>query len=74
MNDGKEMDEAKAILTLDETADFLRVSRGLVYAAAAANELPGGFTLRGRRLVSRKALEIFLARVGLPPSLREQEE
>jgi excisionase family DNA binding protein len=38
---------AAEFLTVDEAADFLRVSRATVYRLLRANELPGAFRMGG---------------------------
>jgi excisionase family DNA binding protein len=58
------MFDRKLTLTIVEAAAVLGVSRHSAYAAAQRNELPGAFTIGSRRLVSRPALEAFLANGG----------
>ena len=48
-------------LTVPEAARRLGLSRNAAYDAAARGELPGAFRVGRRVLVSRPALEAFLA-------------
>ena len=48
-------------LTIPETARILGISRGSAYLAARSGELPGVIRIGRRLLVSRPALERFLA-------------
>jgi excisionase family DNA binding protein len=52
-------------MTIEEAAAVLGLSRCSAYAAAQAGTLPGAFKINGRRLVSRPALEKFLAEGGV---------
>ena len=50
------VEELPPVLTVEETAKFLRISRGSAYAAAAAGELPGAFRIGRTIRISRAAL------------------
>lgn len=53
--------EPVAVLTVEEAAALLRISRGAAYALAKRGELPGVIRLGRTLRVSRQALERALA-------------
>lgn len=55
------MDEARKTVTVAEAAKLLGIGRSLAYELARRGELPGALRLGGRIVVSRAALERFLA-------------
>jgi excisionase family DNA binding protein len=57
------MDERKT-LTVVEAANILGIGRNTAYELARQGKLPGALRLGGRVLVSRQALEAFLAGKG----------
>lgn len=55
------MDDTRRTLTVEEAAKLLGIGRSLAYELARRGELPGALRLGGRIIVSRAALERFLA-------------
>jgi len=54
----------RQVITVEEAAKFLGISRGTAYAAAREGTLPGCRRIGQRRfIVSRKALELYLVTV-----------
>lgn len=55
------LDDSRRTLTVAEAARLLGIGRSLAYELARRGELPGALRLGGRIVVSRAALERFLA-------------
>ena len=55
------MEQESVTLTVTETAKLLRIGRQTAYDLAAQGKLPGARRLGRRIVVSRRALEDFLA-------------
>jgi excisionase family DNA binding protein len=45
------------VMTIDEVAEYLRISRGLAYRQARAGSLPGVLRIGNRYVVSKVALD-----------------
>ena len=55
------IEDNRMTFTVEEAAALLGIGRNLGYQLAKRGELPGVLHLGGRILVSKKALETFLA-------------
>lgn len=49
----------KAMLTVRETYEYLRISKGTLYRMISSNEIKS-VKMRGRRLIKRETLENFV--------------
>ena len=54
-------EDARLTVTVDEAAEMLGIGRNLAYELAARGELPGARRLGKRIIVSKKAIDDFLA-------------
>lgn len=60
------------VLTADEAAELLRVSRKAVYAAANRNEIPGAFRIGRSVRFSRAALVAWMSQGRVVPNPKGQ--
>jgi excisionase family DNA binding protein len=62
----EQMEKAKAVLTIGEVAEMLRIHPTTVYRLLKRGDIPG-FKIGGNWRVSVNALDRWMSEMGLPP-------